>query len=420
MSAIGYMPLLKKGATLFSAVVVHNRMFQAFSRKDSFDAMYGNDGRRRFLRVLEATTDETTKWLFGPTVSPREVLEQHTLFGAYSRVMAPHVATTLANQLIAGDGSKFRWAFRGHRARRVPPITTTQMRSCEKCIEEDHNLQGFASWRVLHLLPSIGHCPEHGVPLRDEGETRAAGFHGWPLRLPGEQRSNLSKVKAMNLHVSDGYAGYLQLWTETFEGNLIGIAPDMWMLVMDAVVRRFGTIAQAHEQLTITIQRLWDAKLADLAESLGIPDGADFVRAELEQRVQASYVASRLVITVALDALALSPPRQQSSPWHSPIERAPPAPFGTGLTPQTQSELSSLVINANFPPALFRTMAENIGLRRLSARLHLDYLGIRNFIKSLPDELLHLMSQEQSWDRSSWLIKELERREAVISLSKRR
>lgn len=416
MTAIGYMPLLRAGSTLLTAAVIHRRMFQSASDASSFEAIYGGARRRRSAHILEATTPETTRWLFGSTVSPRQVLERHTLFGAYSRTMVPHVATTLASQLIAGDGTKFRWAFRGHRGRRTPPLATAFLRSCNRCIEDDIDLQGFASWRVLHLLPSIAHCPQHGVPLRDEGKTRETdGTPYFPLRLPGEQPSRVTGVKAMNLPMSDGYAAYLQLWIEAFEGNLVGIAPDQWMLVMDAVVRHFGTIDHACEQLTAIIQKSWDTTLAVVADALGISDGTQFVQAELEQRVQASYVASRLVLCGALDMLKLSPPRLHSTPWQSPLELAPVAPFGSWLTPQTQSELARAVMDANFPPALFRALAEDLDVYEIDARVHVDCLIIRKFAQSIPLDLLYRMAAEQSWDRSSWLMKELCRREAAWS-----
>ncbi|MBB6187561.1 hypothetical protein [Rhodanobacter sp. MP7CTX1] len=223
----------------------------------------------------------------------------------------------------------------------------------------------------------------------------------------------------MNLPVSDGYAAYLRLWIEAFEGNLTGIAPDLWMLVMDAVVRRFGTIAHASEKISGTIQKSWGVPLVEVASALGIADGPLFVQAELEQRVQASYVASRLVICGALDELKISPPRCDSSPWHSPLELAPVAPFGSWLTPQTQAELRRLVIDANFPPALFRTMTEDLDIHEVDERLHLNHLVLGKFFQTLPDELLDRMSKEQSWDRSSWLKKEIRRREVAWSLSER-
>jgi hypothetical protein len=392
-------------------------MFQSSSKTDSYNAIYGSGRRSPAANILDAATVETTRWLFGPTVSPRQVLERHTLFGAYSRVMTPYVAGALTDQLVAGNNSRFRWFFHGHRGRKNPSLATAFMRSCKKCIEDDIDLQGFASWRVLHQLPTIAHCPQHGQPLHDEGKARAEVSRNLPLRLPGEQASKATKVKTTNLPMSDGYAAYLHLWTEAFEGDLTGIAPGQWMLVMDAVVRHFGTIAHANEQVTTTIQKLWDAPLSAVTEAIGIADGANFVQAELEQRIQASYLASRLVICGALDALKLSPPRLQSTPWQSPLDLGPMMPFGSWLTPQTQAELAAAVMDANFPPALFRALAEDLDIFKLDARLRIDRYVIRKFAMTLPDELLYRMSMEQSWDRSSWLMKELRRREVSWSIS---
>ena len=415
MKAIGYMPLLRPGATLFSAVVIHNRMFQSSNYASSLEAIYGKEGKRYAVDILGNGTGRAARRLFGPSASARQVLEQHTLFGVYSRAMTPHVANSLADQLIDGNSSRFRWAFRGHRRRQIPRLATMCLRSCERCIDEDINLQGFPSWRVLHLLPSIGHCPQHGVALRDEGPESTDGYRHWNFALPGEQQSILTGAPAMQLPVSDGYAAYLQLWLEAFSGDLTGIAPDVWNLVMDAVVTHFGTIGYACEKISSTIESSWEARLDDIARCLGIADGSLFIRAELEQRVQASYVASRLVIVGALDALKIGPPRRENSPWRSPIPLSNVKTFGSWLTPQTQEDLRRCVMDANFPPALFREMAEDMDVYTIDRRLRLDRIILRRFFQTIPDELLERVSTEQSWSRSSWLMKELGRREAAWS-----
>jgi hypothetical protein len=223
----------------------------------------------------------------------------------------------------------------------------------------------------------------------------------------------------MQLPVSDGYAAYLQLWLEAFSGDLTGITPDVWHLVMDAVVDHFGTIGHACEKISSTIESSWEACLDDIARCLGIADGSLFVRAELEQRVQASYVASRLVIAGALDALKIGPPRRENSPLQSPIGLSLIKAFGSWLTPQTQEDLRRCVMDANFPPALFRVMAEDVDVHTINRRLQLDPIIVVKFFQAIPDELLEQMSKEQSWSGSSWLMKELGRREAAWSCRER-
>lgn len=411
MALIGYMPYLKPGSTLLSAVVIHRRMFHSASAGGSLATSNGRQRRPGNLDVFGAGAGYSARSLFGASITVRQVLEQHTLFGVYSRSMPAAIANTLASQLAKGDSSHFRVAFRGHRRRRIPRLATNCLRSCEKCMQEDMDRQGFTSWRVLHLLPSIGHCPEHGETLCDEGEGNAEGARVWSFALPGEQNSRRTNVKAMSLPVSDGYASYLQLWTETFNGDLTGIVPDLWMLVMDAVVRQFGTITYACEKISAAIRRLWGVSLGEIASALDIADGELFVRAELEQRVQASYVASRLVIVGALDELNMSPPRRQPSPDHVPLTLSDASPFGSWLSPPVQAELRQCVIDANFPPALFRALAEDVNVYTIDANVHIDRLMVKKFATTLPDELLETMSKEQSWSNDSWLMKEIRRRE---------
>ncbi|WP_241762715.1 hypothetical protein [Dyella ginsengisoli] len=211
--------------------------------------------------------------------------------------------------------------------------------------------------------------------------------------------------------MSDGYASYLNLWQDVFSGNLTGIAPHPWMLVMDAVIRHFGSIGHASAELSKSIRRLWGVSLEEIASALEIPDGGLFMQAEVEQRVQASYVASRLIVVTALDELRMSPPRREQGPHCTPLDLSEPTPFGSWLSPATQAELREHTMDANFPPALFRELAKDVSRYEIDANVHIDRIMIEKYVESLPDELLEVMFKEQSWSRSSWLAKELRRRE---------
>ena len=393
MTALGYVPLLPPGAALFSAVVIHNRMHLGSSHASSIEAVFGKASKStRLVRIVGAGAGDAAIRLFGPGASARQTLEQHTLFGIYCRVMSEHMANQLAKQLIAGNAANFRKAFRGHRQRRIPRLATENLRSCQKCIEADVDLRGFASWRVLHMLPSLGHCPQHGSPLRQEGPMQAGINEGSLLYLPGERPSREIESKWTSIPMSDGYASYLKLWIEAFEGNLTGISPEPWMLVMDAVIDHFGSIAEANMQISSAIERTWSVPIATVVSCLGIADGSQFVRAELEQRIHASYVASRLVIVGALDELKLSPPRKEQSPWQSPIELSNIKPFGSWLTPQTQADLRNCVMDANFPPALFRTLADDKNAKVIDREIAIDRLMIGKFAATMPDDLLYRLS----------------------------
>lgn len=411
MSPIGYMPYLKPGTTLHSAAVISSRMYQYSSKSSARQGTYGRSNALATGDIFGSGIGSVTRRLFGQSTTVREILERHTLFGVYSRTMPPVIAERLACQIEAGVSTHFRKAFRGHRQRRVPRLATLHLRSCRKCNEEDFDLLGFTTWRVIHLVPSIAHCPHHGLTLLDEGESRTANNQGWAFFLPGEQPTKTTSVGAAKLQMSEGYATYLRLWLDAFSGNLTGIAPYPWMLTMDAVVRRFGSVARACTELSRTITRLWGLSIEEIAMALDIPDGHLFVQAELEQRVQASYVASRLVLVGALDEMQMSPPRREQEPHHIPLELSEPTPFGSWLSPATQAELRTHSMNANFPPALFRELAADTSQYEIEANAHIDSIMIGKYIQTLPDELLETMSKEQTWSPSSWLAKELRRRE---------
>jgi hypothetical protein len=404
MNQIGFMPLLNSGDDIATAVVLRREMFNSID--ESLKALYGAGALAR--GVFGGRVSELSVRMFGNSISPHEILERYTVFGVYASVMTPNVADSLAHTLIAGDSSGFRQAFRGHRRRDICPIAYDKLRTCPKCIEEDIETRGFAAWRVLHQLPLIGHCPDHGNALRDDNSSiRNSGYRSWPYSLPRIGMLETITPIASLLPMSDGYACYLKLWKEAFEGNLIGIKPDCWMLVMDAVVRHFCTINDARIAIEKEIETLWGFAIDELASRLHLPDRSLFVVSELEQRIQASYVASRLVICGALDALGLSPPRKHPSPLHFPIPLDSMLPYGSWISPKTQHDLSRWVFDANFPPALFRAMSQDTDIYSLAERVQIDCIILAQFIKTIPDELLYMLSMEQSWDRSSWLRKEM-------------
>lgn len=408
MTQIGFMPLLRAGDDVTTAVLLYREMVDSIEA--SGNALYGTHMKRR--SALGVGAGKLSKTLFGNSVSPRDILERHTLFGVYATAMATSVADTLAHRLIAGEPFAFRWAFRGHRRRDILPLAYRTMRVCLVCVRNDVDLQGFAAWRVLHQIPAVGHCPEHGDALRDDSTGATHKSHrSWPRKLPEENSLGPITPLADTLEMSDGYADYLKLWQEAFEQNLIGIKPDLWMLVMDAVVRHFGTISDACAAIHRAIEKSWGLPIDDVASKLRLPDGPSFVRYELEQKIQASYVASRLVICGALDLLGLSPPRKNSSPIHSYITLNEPLPFGSWISPVTQRELRRWVMDGNFPPALFRAMPKDLDVYSLAEVAQIDRIILKKFIRTMPDHLLYRMSKEQSWDHSSWLSQEIVRRE---------
>lgn len=412
MRTLGFMPLLRSGDEVTTAVALHREMFTSF--ESSSKELYGKI--KSSPDVLGSRIGDLSNRLFGSFGSPRKVLEQHTLFGAYSSVMAPSAADTLARHLISGEANRHRWAFRGHRKRKIPLLSSSIFRICPHCMDEDIASQGFAAWHVLHQLPSIGHCANHGAALHDDLSTQ--GRHGarkWPSGLPTMKCLGKPTDMASRLFMSDGYAAHLKLWEEAFEGNLIGIKPDVWTLVMDAVVIHYGTVDQACTQIVHAIESSWHVPIEELALRLHLPDGASFVRGELEQKIHASYVASRLVICGALDVLKLSPSRKDTSPWHFPIPLSSPRPYGSWISTATQETLRRCVFDQNFPPALCRSLAEDMDIYSVANASGIDRIILRSFVRTLHDDLLYTMSKEQSWDRSSWLTKELDRRELAWS-----
>ncbi len=181
---LAYLPLLQRGDLIFTALALYYQMHPGISPATARDAIQGPNYSGLYQRVLGSDVTLTAYRIFGGCTE-QQVLEQHTLFGIYSRCMDPKMAKDWAENQSVDPRDVTRSVLRVAGRNRIQ-LVTQHLRSCERCVQIDVEYRGFAAWRVLHQIPSIDHCPEHGNLLRDEVvRGSCTDYLASQLRLPG-------------------------------------------------------------------------------------------------------------------------------------------------------------------------------------------------------------------------------------------
>lgn len=402
--SLGYVPFLRPGALIFTAIVWQYLLNGRASAQRAIEGVYGRVGGRK-RNILGDRVAYATRALFADSLSPEDVLHRHTLFGVYSRALSRSAADSWCKSLVAGERhtqprSRVRVAsFGGLR------LSTTDLRSCRSCVEQDEGEVGFPSWRVLHLLPALLHCPYHGDALVSE-VAGSVGDNMWEFRLPstnGDDRKSQRTGPA-----SDGYAMYLRYWVELFEGRLQTVEAHSWANLMDLVVERIGGTKQAIGELTIQLTRSWGKRPEELVDMLGPQIMRDFVGSELEHRSAPGRVAQKLVILTACEQLKLAPiDGIESNQLSLPLPTSePPSQFA-----EREKLLRSAILGAGFPLAMLRGLAIGSWVANISTQSGIHRHRIQQAIDGFTDELLHELYAIGNWADNSWLCRVMRRRE---------
>lgn len=153
-------------------------------------------------------------------VSGVELIRRYTLLGLYGPAMHMYWWGSRCEGELA-DGQKPKKFSR----RLGPP---GPLAWCPTCCREDFLRFGWAPWRVVHQVPFLHHCPDHGTSLltfcADCHEPLDRGFH-W--RLPGDacRKCNGSTFRpAFIVEQNPGYQGLLRVAAKLNRAMMVGEA----------------------------------------------------------------------------------------------------------------------------------------------------------------------------------------------------
>lgn len=401
---LGYVPHFPSGSLLFTAIAWRYLLNGAVHKINSIEEVYGHVGGRK-RNLFGERIGFASIALFGGSLSPEEVLIRHTLFGVYSRTLAKHTADSWAQNLVNGRQRNGHLPVQLQRGTfRKLELTTTSLRSCRSCVEKDMDEQGFASWRILHTLPPVHHCPYHGDALITEAEGKA-GRNIWDLRLPTGV-----PIHPSNQHfecASDGYAAYLRLWIDLLNGNLPVLEATSWARCMNVVAERMGSVGNAINELSNLLTMSWNRPPDRLPEVLGNHIQVDFLRLELEHRSTPNRIAQKLVILGACELHGIVSAKELVSEQLT-------IPLGSGgkrsLRESRERLICDTLLHVGFPMAIAPGLASGLSTLSVGKSSGVHRHRVQRAIDSFSESTLEELSSLGTWPVDSWLAKELARR----------
>lgn len=304
LATYGYAPYLRPGALLFTLAAFRYSQKGRKNHHSILIDLSGSAGGRKRNLFGEHVAAVSLR-AFGASVQPKDILLRHTFYGVYSRTLSLAASNSWAEALIVGGRSfHAKVVLRGFAPTKRLSLATRNLRSCFRCVSDDIDAHGFGQWRILHQVPSLLYCPEHGVPLSDEVIGSSAG-NLWPYALPRGLRSECKHETAWA--ASDGHSTYLELWTRLFDGELPVLTSHAWAVYMGRIVSSFGNLASAQGEIEDTIRRMWSMDVPRIRSKLGPHIEEDFVQLELSHNSAPVRVPQKLIVLSAASALGISP-----------------------------------------------------------------------------------------------------------------
>ena len=402
IATLGYVPYLRPGAMLFTLLVFRYRQSGSRGICKVLEDLYGRVGGRKRNLMGEHVATVVTR-AFGDAASPKDVLLNHTFFGVYSRAMAPPVAVALSNALIIGNQQRIQSFLRRASAVRFK-LVNENLRSCPQCVEDDIDLFGFGQWRILHQIPALLFCPEHGHSLSEEA-LGGPGGNIWQYTLPSGRHSESTHSEPWA--ASEGHATYLEHWTQLFEGRLPILRSHAWATYMDQVVAEIGDLASARLEIDNAIRRRWSTDSASIKAALGHQIEEDFIHVELSHNSAPIRLAQKLIVLGAASALGIDPPKANAvSQLRLDLSSVSENNGALPLHAQLRAVLLDSGLLGSLAPALLTDRNMN-DVAKVSG-VHRS--RIWRAMEAIPDQLLDEMASAQEWSSLSWLESEIQRR----------
>jgi hypothetical protein len=229
---------LPKGSSVHGAVCVYDQIWGFANKAYTLQNVYGS--ARYPAMAFEGSANELARSIF-PNLSARQVLEQHTLFGFYSRAHTVQNADRWAEGLLAETNRKGGLAKTYH-AGLSERAVKNQYYFCADCVREDLGEYGFATWRFLHQVPGLDYCPEHRRRLvafcsacgEPYAEYRSLSTPGQPCTACG------AAVRRPGASPSIGAAQLAMDCSSLAAGRLPELRPLAWALTVSAYVKAMG------------------------------------------------------------------------------------------------------------------------------------------------------------------------------------
>lgn len=292
---------IPEGANVYGTVVLHHRIWGHWKRRSTTRLTVGT--ARSTVDSLESHAATLSKTLF-PHLSPREILENHSIFGFYSRALDPAAADEWSRELIAENGLGWRRYLESTKTTRT---TKRELSLCPACVTADVGQYGYAIWRAIHQIEGLRFCPEHGSPLLSRCEYCGVQLDsGDKWRLPADPCWSCGKPPTIRPDASGGSIGEIEFARDCgrlARGELGILRPREWACFMRRCVDHLGGNRKALGCITTDLTTAWSHSRADLIKVAQTNRAR--VNRELSLLARPGEIRGRLVIFGALCRIGL-------------------------------------------------------------------------------------------------------------------
>lgn len=244
---------LPPGLTIQGAVAAYHRLWGYACRDCTRRTFFG------FRKLHGALFDGDAEALVSrafPYLTPRQLIERHTLFGFYSPTLDPLTAERWAGELIRGE----KTAMSHLPLQEGGKLTDATSKYCPICVGEDIDQHGFGLWRLIHYVPGITHCPKHRIWLLDKCSSCGRAFTTpTSLALPGD-RCQFCKARPRRRTTVDPRPGPVELAAHAEllgAGELQALRPDKWAGIVRHYVSDRGGADLAAESVVAELTVSW-------------------------------------------------------------------------------------------------------------------------------------------------------------------
>lgn len=292
--------ILPNGAHLYTALVHFHRSSAQRNKSQSRAQLYGDRSSSR-VNWFGIGAEQMSCAYFGGSLSARDMLVRHTLFGYYSLGLNEVRASKWASSLALGHAERST----RHIRNAAGTIVSGDLRWCPVCAQEDVDTHGFSAWKVVHQLPFMLQCPTHGCPL----QSRCASCHqpldnGLTMRLPGEScvRCGTSNFLSHGLPKGAGYGELIQRCARAVEDQDAIYRPANWKRLIRAVHTRVGSFEEAMHLIEKRLVREWGVNgIEDIGGEWLDGYRSDFLVQVMHGHLTASPLVIQMLVLEAIE-----------------------------------------------------------------------------------------------------------------------
>lgn len=280
-----------EGTNVYGAACVYHQLWGFTNRAFTEQNIYG--GRGSVARTFGANAAQLSSTIF-PHLSPREVLEQHTVFGFYSRAHTQQNADRWASALTAKSSTSTS-LFKKYIARRAR-VVKPECWFCADCVDEDLAEFGYGTWRCLHQLPGVDYCHKHLRLLQAFCHACGEPYDRFTKFITPGEPCTVCAAPARRVGARAPSAGAADLAADCARaaaGELFQVRPLEWAFLLKAYAR---TRRDARNAVLRELSSAWDGK-----PPLGITRSE--ILKELDLLNPPGQILTRLVIYGALNRM---------------------------------------------------------------------------------------------------------------------